>query len=68
MRSPNFNAIENLDDNCIVSPKTAADYLGCTSAGVRQRILRGNIPATKVGGRYWIKGRDLKMACLPVIV
>ena len=67
MKSPNFDAIEDLPSDCILSPDAAAQYLGCTGQAVRARIKHGTLPATKVGSRYWIKGANLKAMVLPVI-
>lgn len=41
-----------------LSPRQVADLLGVTKPAVQGRINRGTLPATKNGGRFWVR-RDL---------
>jgi excisionase family DNA binding protein len=44
------------------TPEQAGELLGISSAAVRQRVARGQLPATKLEGRLYLDVRDLDLA------
>ena len=44
------------------TPEQAGELLGISGAAVRQRVARGQLPATKLEGRLYLDVRDLDLA------
>lgn len=65
---PDLTKLSNIIDDAVLTPNNAADFLGCTGQALRQRIKRGQIPAVRIGNRYFIRGRDLKALITPAVL
>jgi excisionase family DNA binding protein len=50
----------NLDDPDLLKIADAARYLGVTRRTIYRRIWKGDLPASKVGGLYFIRRQDLE--------
>ncbi|MFA5186874.1 MAG: helix-turn-helix domain-containing protein [Patescibacteria group bacterium] len=57
---PNLEQIKLIDDGATFTPVEAARLLGCTASCVTTWINKKDIKALKVGGRYFISGKDIK--------
>lgn len=57
---PQLDQILQINEKDLFTCTEAAKLFGVTRMAVQQWIRRGGIKAAKVGGKYYIAGRDLK--------
>lgn len=58
-KRPNIKIIQNINPDAVFTRAEAADLLGMTTPGIAQRIRRGQLPAFKIGGTWYINGADI---------
>lgn len=66
-REGNTNAAAGLDPNELLDLAAVAASAKCHPSTMRRRILSGEIPAVKVGGKYKIRRADLDFVVEPVV-
>jgi excisionase family DNA binding protein len=50
------------DGDTWLTPSQAADLLGCSQQAVRNRVHSERLPGVQVGGRIWLRQRDVEQA------